>query len=197
LKRDFGVSHFSTGDLLRQAVVEGTSLGKRVGSIIRDGGLVDAPTMREVVKTALSGRAKWIMDGYPRTMEQAVDFDSLLKSIHQSIDLALFIQIEDSVLIERVENRRVHLPSGRIYHLTYSPPKVPGKDDVTGELLIHRDDDKRENLERRLASYHAMTKPLIEYYRQKNVLEIVPSPNSDVGYVKIKAIWEKKFGKGK
>jgi len=185
ITRDFRIPVVSTGELLRHAVAAGTPLGKQVQAIMASGKLVDDVTMVDVVRTEIEKTNSFVMDGYPRNLNQAATFDKMLSDVGKPLMLALFIQVSQDVILERLANRRIHLPSGRIYHLTYNPPKVVGFDDVTGEALVQREDDREETILRRLREYDTNTAPLLDYYQKTGILKVVESPNSDVGYVRM------------
>eukprot|EP01126_Amoeba_proteus_P008630 TRINITY_DN1323_c0_g3_i1.p1 TRINITY_DN1323_c0_g3~~TRINITY_DN1323_c0_g3_i1.p1 ORF type:complete len:260 (-),score=56.16 TRINITY_DN1323_c0_g3_i1:50-829(-) len=196
IERDYGIQTFSTGDYLRQAVRDGTPLGVQIKELMNRGGMINDDIMSQVVEDMLINTEKgFLLDGYPRNINQAEKLDQLMARKSRFITLAIFLDVEKSVLLERITNRRVHPASGRVYHLSYNPPKVDGVDDVTGEPLIQRDDDKEETMNQRLTSYETMTKPLIEHYKAAGVLHIIPSPTSDVGYVHIKKLLDKVFQK--
>lgn len=151
--------------------------------------------MMVVIKeNLLNHHTEWLLDGYPRTLSQARQFDAILAPLKTPITAALFLDVSDDVIIERIANRWIHLSSGRVYHKSYNPPKRAGLDDVTGEPLIQREDDKEEKVKFRLEKFHENTKPLLDYYRKNGILHIIPSPNSDVGYEHIKKVWAELFG---
>lgn len=133
----------------------------------------------------------WILDGYPRTETQAHDLDVLLAKIRQQIDFVFYIKVDKQAIVDRVKDRWVHLASGRTYNLQYKPPKVPGLDDVTGEPLVQREDDKPATVLARLTEYEERTAPLIELYKKRGILHIIDSPTSDVGYTAMKQFLEK------
>ena len=163
IKEKFGIPQISTGDMLRAAVKAGTPLGVEAKKVMDAGGLVSDDIIIGLVKDRLKGddcKAGYMFDGFPRTIPQA----DAMKEAGVAIDFVLEIDVPDSEIIERMSGRRAHLPSGRTYHVKYNPPKVPGKDDVTGEELIQRDDDREETVNKRLEVYHSQTKPLVEYY---------------------------------
>lgn len=114
-----------------------------------------------------------LLDGFPRTVGQAEKLDQMLQSKNTKIDKAIEFKVNDDILIERVEGRRVHLPSGRSYHVKFNPPKVEGKDDITGEPLIHRKDDTAEVLKKRMQAYHGQTSPILQYYQGRNILKTI------------------------
>eukprot|EP01128_Nolandella_sp_AFSM9_P002193 TRINITY_DN12578_c0_g1_i1.p1 TRINITY_DN12578_c0_g1~~TRINITY_DN12578_c0_g1_i1.p1 ORF type:complete len:276 (-),score=72.35 TRINITY_DN12578_c0_g1_i1:139-966(-) len=188
LKKDYQYPHISTGDLLRKEISAGTDLGKRVEGVIEKGNLVDDETMFTLVKNELSSTSKWVLDGYPRTIDQAKKMDEFLKENQTPIESVLYIDVEEEKLIDRIANRRVHVPSGRVYHLSHNPPQVEGLDDVTGEPLIQREDDTEEKLKHRLATFNERTSPLLNYYQRTGVLTKIPSPSSPVGYVAIQKL---------
>ncbi len=161
----FGIPQISTGDMLRSAIKAGTPLGLEARKVMDAGGLVSDDIIIGLVKERLTRadcQAGYLFDGFPRTITQA----EAMKSAGAVLDFVLEIAVADSEIIERMSGRRVHLASGRTYHVRYNPPKVEGNDDVTGEALIQRDDDREETVKKRLQVYHTQTRPLIEYYSQ-------------------------------
>jgi len=163
IKEAFGIPQISTGDMLRAAVKAGTPLGIAAKKVMDSGALVSDDIIIGLVKDRLREPdcAKgYLFDGFPRTIPQA----EALRSAGVALDYVLEIDVPDSAIVERMSGRRVHVASGRTYHVKFNPPKVTGKDDVTGEDLIQRDDDREATVQHRLAVYHAQTKPLVEYY---------------------------------
>jgi adenylate kinase len=163
IKERFGIPQISTGDMLRAAVREGTPLGIEAKKVMDSGGLVSDDIIIGLVKDRLTQpdcANGYMFDGFPRTLPQA----DAMKDAKVALDVVLVIEVDDAEIIERMSGRRVHPASGRTYHIKYNPPKVAGKDDVTGEELIQRDDDREETVKKRLEVYHAQTKPLVEYY---------------------------------
>lgn len=159
----FGIPQISTGDMFRAAIKEGTELGKQAKALMDEGKLVPDELTVALVKDRIAQpdcANGFLLDGFPRTIPQA----DALKDAGVKIDFVLEFDVADEVIVERMSGRRVHQPSGRTYHVVYNPPKVEGKDDVTGEDLIIRQDDKPETVLDRLAIYHKQTKPLIAYY---------------------------------
>ena len=159
----YGIPQISTGDMLRAAVKAGTPLGLQAKSVMESGGLVSDDLIINLVKERIAQPdcAKgFLFDGFPRTIPQA----DAMKDAGVPIDFVLEIDVPDAEIVERMSGRRAHLASGRTYHVKYNPPKVEGKDDVTGEDLVQRDDDKEETVKKRLDVYHSQTKPLVEYY---------------------------------
>lgn len=163
IKEKFGIPQISTGDMLRAAVKAGTPLGLEAKKVMDAGGLVSDDIIIGLVKDRLQQddcKAGYMFDGFPRTIPQA----DAMKDAGVPIDFVLEIDVPDAEIVERMSGRRAHLASGRTYHIKYNPPKVEGKDDVTGEDLVQRDDDKEETVKKRLDVYHSQTKPLVEYY---------------------------------
>ena len=161
----YGIPQISTGDMLRAAIKAGSPLGLEARKVIESGGLVSDDIVINLVKERLQQddcRGGYLFDGFPRTIPQA----EAIKAAGVLLDTVLQIDVADEEIVERKSGRRVHLPSGRTYHVRFNPPKVAGKDDVTGEALIQRDDDSRETVLKRLEVYHAQTRPLVEYYTQ-------------------------------
>jgi adenylate kinase len=159
----YGIPQISTGDMLRGAVKAATPLGLAAKKVMDSGALVSDDIIIGLVKERLKEPdcAKgYLFDGFPRTIPQA----DALKNAGVGVDYVLEIDVPDAAIVERMSGRRVHLPSGRTYHVKYNPPKVAGKDDVTGDDLIQREDDKEETVAKRLAVYHAQTEPLVAYY---------------------------------
>ena len=160
----FGIPQISTGDMLRAAIKAGTELGKQAKALMDEGKLVPDELTVALVKDRISQpdcANGFLLDGFPRTIPQA----DALKDSGVKIDYVLEFDVPDEVIVERMSGRRVHQASGRSYHIVYNPPKVEGKDDVTGEDLIIRADDKPETVLDRLAVYHKQTSPLIDYYQ--------------------------------
>jgi adenylate kinase len=163
IKERFGIPQISTGDMLRAAVKEGTELGMLARKIMDEGGLVPDDIIIALVKTRIAQpdcSKGFLFDGFPRTIPQA----DAMKAAGVPIKFVIEIDVSDEEIIRRLSGRRVHPTSGRIYHVIYSPPRVEGRDDLTAEPLIQRDDDKEETIRKRLEIYHAQTEPLVEYY---------------------------------
>ncbi len=160
----FGVPQISTGDMLRAAVKAGTPLGLKVKDIMSSGGLVSDDIIIDLVKERIAQDdcAKgFLFDGFPRTIPQA----EALTSSGVELDHVLEIFVEDDEIVARLDGRRVHEASGRVYHVTHNPPKEEGLDDETGEPLVQRADDKEETVRNRLSIYHQQTEPLVKYYQ--------------------------------
>ena len=165
IREKYGIPQISTGDMLRAAIKAGTPLGIAAKKVMDAGCLVSDEIIIGLVKDRLlqdDCRAGYLFDGFPRTLPQA----EAMKAAGMGIDYVLEIDVADSEIIERMSGRRVHPASGRTYHVKFNPPKVEGKDDVTGDDLVQRDDDQEETVKRRLQIYHSQTKPLIEYYQK-------------------------------
>jgi adenylate kinase len=163
IKERFGIPQISTGDMLRAAVKAGTPLGVAAKRVMDAGQLVSDDIIIGLVKERLKEpdcAAGYLFDGFPRTIPQA---DSM-KAAGVRVDVVLEIDVPDADIVERMSGRRVHLASGRTYHVRHNPPKVAGRDDVTGEPLIQRDDDKEDVVRKRLEVYHAQTRVLVDYY---------------------------------
>ena len=165
IKEAYGIPQISTGDMLRAAVRAGTPLGIAAKQVMDSGGLVSDDIIIGLVKVRLAQTdcaGGYLFDGFPRTIPQA----DAMKAAGVALDFVLEIEVPDTSIIERMSGRRVHLASGRTYHLTFNPPKVPGKDDLTHEDLIQRDDDREDTVRKRLDVYHAQTEPLVAYYER-------------------------------
>lgn len=165
ITKQFGIPQISTGDMLRAAVKAGTPLGLEAKKVMDAGGLVGDSIIINLVKERLTQpdcASGYLFDGFPRTIPQA----QAMKDAGVRIDVVLEIKVPDQDIIERMSGRRVHLSSGRTYHIKFNPPKVQGKDDVTGEDLIQRDDDQEATVRKRLDVYHSQTKPLVDFYQQ-------------------------------
>lgn len=164
IKEQYQIPQISTGDMLRAAVKAGTELGKQAKTVMDAGGLVSDEIIIGLVKERIQEpdcEKGFLFDGFPRTIPQA----DAMKDAGVAIDAVVDINVPDGEIIKRMSGRRVHLASGRTYHLVFNPPKVEGKDDVTGEALIQRDDDQEETVRQRLQVYHDQTEPLVGYYK--------------------------------
>ncbi|XP_062509335.1 GTP:AMP phosphotransferase AK3, mitochondrial-like [Corticium candelabrum] len=186
LERDFGVVHLSSGDLLRNNVLNRTEVGRQAEEFIDKGDLVPDELMVILVGNVLEelqGKG-WLLDGFPRTVAQAEALDT-----RQDVDIDIVINLDVpfSTIVERIKQRWVHTPSGRIYHTEFNPPKTPGRDDFTGELLSQRADDRPEAVMERLGVYDRLTKPVIEYYRSQSKLVQFSGTESNVLWPHIKS----------
>ena len=170
IKEEYCLCHLSTGDMLREAVKQGTDMGKKAKSIMDAGKLVGDDVVAGIVAEAIKGpecSKGFILDGFPRTVNQAKLLDGLLEKDGVTIDKVVNLSIDDDLLIKRVTGRLIHPASGRTYNIFFSPPKEAGKDDVTGEPLVKRGDDTEEKLKTRLNEFHTKTKPVLDYYGNK------------------------------
>ena len=177
----YGIPQISTGDMLRAAVKAQSELGKKVEKVMASGGLVTDEIIIALVKARIEEedcKDGFLFDGFPRTIPQA---SALLES-NILIDVVLEIDVQDDEIVKRLSGRRVHLDSGRVYHIVYNPPKNEGFDDVSGEELIQREDDQEETVRNRLKVYHQQTKPLVEYYTQ------LSSVDSNIRVIKINGL---------
>ena len=159
----YGIPQISTGDMLRAAVRAGTHLGIEAKKVMDMGGLVSDDIILGLIKERIAQpdcANGFLLDGFPRTINQAEG----LEKMGVTIDTVIEIAVADEEIVKRMAGRRVHLASGRSYHIEFNPPKVDGVDDITGEALIQRDDDKEETVRKRLSIYHDQTKPLVGYY---------------------------------
>jgi adenylate kinase len=164
--RHFGIPQISTGDMLRSAVSAGTELGKRVKSVMDSGALVSDEIIIELVRERIAQpdcANGFLFDGFPRTIPQAEALDQA----GVAIDRVVEIVVPDEEIVRRMSGRRVHPASGRVYHVTFNPPRVEGKDDATGEPLIQRDDDREDTVRGRLEVYHRQTHPLVDFYQAR------------------------------
>jgi adenylate kinase len=165
IKEKYNIPQISTGDMLRAAVKAGTPLGIAAKKIMDEGGLVSDDIIIGLVKDRLKDADcahGYLFDGFPRTIPQA----DAMKDAGVAIDYVLEIDVPDEAIVERMSGRRVHPASGRTYHVKFNPPKAEGRDDITGEELIQRDDDKEETVKKRLSVYHEQTEVLVGYYNQ-------------------------------
>ena len=161
--KQFGIPQISTGDMLRAAVKAGTPLGLQAKAVMESGALVSDEIIIGLVKERIAQpdcAQGFLFDGFPRTIPQA----DAMKAAGVKLDYVLEIDVPFDAIIERMSGRRSHPASGRIYHVTFNPPKVAGTDDVTGEPLVQRDDDKEETVRKRLQVYSDQTRPLVDYY---------------------------------
>jgi len=187
----FNIPQISTGDMLRAAVREGTPLGIEAKKVMDSGALVSDEIILGLIKERIAQddcKNGFLFDGFPRTIAQAEG----LAEMGVSIDHVVEIVVDDEEIVKRMSGRRVHPASGRTYHVIFNPPKVEGRDDVTGEPLIQRDDDKEETVRKRLNVYHEQTKPLVGYYKQKAEQGAVKFASID-GVGSVEAIRDKIF----
>jgi adenylate kinase len=163
IQRKYNIPQISTGDMLREAVREGTPLGIQARKVMDAGGLVSDDIILGLIRSRINQddcKIGFLLDGFPRTVGQA---ESLF-NMGVEIDIVIEIAVDDEEIVKRMSGRRVHPTSGRTYHIEFNPPSIAGQDDVTGEPLIQRDDDSEETVCKRLSVYHDQTKPLVDYY---------------------------------
>jgi adenylate kinase len=171
--------------MLRAAVAAGTDVGKKAKAVMERGELVSDEIMVNLIKDNINTsecRAGFVLDGFPRTVEQAEKLDVMLQSQNTKLDRVLEFKIDEELLVKRITGRLVHMPSGRSYNIYFKPPRVTGKDDVTGEPLVQRSDDNEATLRKRLDAYRKNTAPLVTYYSQKHVLTTLDAA-ADMGHV--------------
>ncbi|KAH9996799.1 ADK-domain-containing protein [Russula vinacea] len=184
LVRKYDMLSFSTGDLLRQHIAERTDVGQAAEQIVANGGLLPDELMLRIVSSKLDAlrNKHWILDGFPRTVGQGKLFDAHLRKQGTSLNLVVNLDVPDEVILARISDRWVHLPSGRVYNLSYNRPRVDGLDDETGEPLTKRPDDNPETFARRLRQFYSNTSPLLQYYQS---LQTSPSPGSEAKLVSL------------
>ncbi len=188
----YGIPQISTGDMLRAAVKAGTPLGKKVQSIMASGGLVSDDIIIALVKERIAQddcSNGFLFDGFPRTIPQA----EALVDEGVDIDHVVEIHVEDEEIVSRLSGRRMHEASGRVYHLSYNPPKQDGVDDETGDPLIQRNDDKEETVRKRLQVYHEQTAPLVSFYQQRSKVDNSITYTHVIGKGSMKEISDKIF----
>lgn len=190
--RDFPrFKHLSTGDILRQHVRNETPIGLQAKKHMERGDLVPDDIMIKLVlcdAAAINDGENLLLDGFPRTMEQAIALDKSLE-----VDLVVDLDVPVNTIVERISDRWIHPASGRIYNYSYNPPQTRGKDDVTNEDLVQREDDKPETVRKRLEAYDNITAPLKEYYSNKDILKTFSGTKSDVIYVEVQKWLEEKM----
>ena len=173
LTRDYGLVQLSTGDMLRAAVKSGTEIGLKAKAVMEAGELVSDEIVAGIVKERIqqSDCANgFMLDGFPRTQVQAELLDQMLAELGVGIDRVIEFQVDNETVVQRISGRRIHQSSGRTYHVEFNPPKQEGRDDVTGEPLVQREDDNADTVRNRLNAYHEQTAPLVSYYSNKGNL---------------------------
>src|SRR3954468_19784737 len=181
LTEDFGLPYYATGNILRDAVAEGTELGKKAKEYMDAGDLVPDEVIIGVILEALAAPEAaegFLLDGFPRTVPQADALRDALEKVGRRISGVLLVDVPDDEVVKRLSGRRVS-KSGRVYHIDFDPPKHEGRCDIDGSELIQRDDDKPETIRKRLTVYHRQTEPLVAYYEDRNLLrrfDGTPSP---------------------
>ncbi|CAH1760028.1 11302_t:CDS:2 [Entrophospora sp. SA101] len=198
IKKNFNISTISSGDILRQNIAHGTKIGEIAGKEIERGAYVSDDIMIELITNELSTlkNENWLLDGFPRTINQAIALDNDLILNNQPLNMVINLHVPEEVILQRIIDRWVHISSGRVYNLSYNPPKIPGLDDVTRERLSKRPDDNPEVFKIRLQKYHELTEPLLEYYSKRNILTTCSGCTSDEIYPKIKYELINRFGIG-
>lgn len=194
LQRFSNLNALSSGDILRAQIAARSPVGLEAAKFIADGGLVPDQTMVLLIGSELNSRgwlngaSSWLLDGFPRTRPQAESLYRVLEPPDAAVNMVVELDVDQSVILERIEARWVHVPSGRVYNLDYNPPKVAFRDDVTGEPLTKRADDTAEVFQRRLDQYNAELGPLKEFYRNLGVLHKVSGNTSNIIYPKLERL---------
>lgn len=170
LSQRMGFLHLSTGDLLREAVKNQTPLGKKAKEYMDRGELVPDELIVQLIEETMPKDGNVILDGFPRTVNQALALEEMLKGKGEKILKVLFFDVPDEVIVDRLSGRRVCSKCGAVYHVKYNPPKVEGVCDLCGGTLVQRDDDKEEVVRKRLEVYRKQTQPLIEFYQEKGII---------------------------
>ena len=181
LIREFGFVQLSTGDMLRAAISKGTEIGMQAKSIIDKGELVSDELVIGIVRDRIFStecECGYMLDGFPRTLAQAEKLDQILSDRNQKIDVVFRLCVPDDMAIRRIAGRRFHITSGRSYNIEFNPPKIEGRDDITGEKLVQREDDKEEIVQSRLNTYHELTEPLVRYYQKQGILKAIDGTES-------------------
>jgi adenylate kinase len=170
LSQRMGFLHLSTGDLLREAVKNQTPLGKKAKEYMDRGELVPDELIVQLIEETMPKDGNVILDGFPRTVNQALALEEMLKDKGEKISKVLFFDVPDEVIIDRLSGRRVCSKCGAVYHVKYNPPEVEGVCDLCGGTLVQRDDDKEEVVRKRLEVYRKQTQPLIEFYQERGII---------------------------
>ena len=181
LIREFGFVQLSTGDMLRAAISKGTEIGMQAKSIIDKGELVSDELVIGIVRDRIFStecECGYMLDGFPRTLAQAEILDQILSDRNQKIDVVFRLCVPDDMAIRRIAGRRFHITSGRSYNIEFNPPKIEGRDDITGEKLVQREDDKEEIVQSRLNTYHELTEPLVRYYQKQGIIKAIDGSDS-------------------
>ena len=185
IAKKYNIPQISTGDILREHVKNSTSLGIKAKECMNNGDLVPDLLILSMMKKRIQNNdcnSGYILDGFPRTIPQAVGFNDILAELDQKLDKVIIINVNDDIIVKRMGGRRVHLQSGRVYHIVYNPPIQDGYDNETGEKLIIRRDDKEKTVRKRLNIYHESTSPLIDFYDKQNLI-IKFNGDNDIDFV--------------
>jgi len=199
LQQREGIPQISTGDILRAAMAAQTPLGRRAKAYVDRGDLVPDDVMIEIVKERIGqpdARRGFVLDGFPRTLGQARALDEVLTSAGRRIDVVVYFDIPDDVIVRRLTGRRVCRAAAHIYHIEFSPPRAAGRCDVDGSELFQRDDDQEETVRRRLVVYHQQTEPLVEFYRRRGVFEVLRDGDIEAVYRQLLEIIKTRAGQG-
>ena len=181
LINEFGFVQLSTGDMLRAAISQGTEIGVEAKSIIDKGELVSDEIVIGIVRERIFSKEcerGYMLDGFPRTLAQAEKLNQILSDRNKKIDVVIRLCVPEDMLVRRIAGRRFHIKSGRSYNIEFNPPKIEGKDDITGEKLVQREDDKEEIVESRLKTYYELTEPLVGYYKKEDLLKEIDGTGS-------------------
>lgn len=199
IQKSFNISAITSGDLLRQNIANGTRVGKIAAKHMECGAYVPDNIMIELITDELQrfNRQNWLLDGFPRTINQATSLDDNLSLSGQPLNLVINLHVPEEVILQRIMDRWVHVPSGRIYNQSYNPPRIPGLDDITGEKLTKRADDNPETFKIRLQKHHELTDPLLEYYDKQNILITCTGRTSDEIYPQIESELISRYSGGK
>ncbi|KAL3233497.1 GTP:AMP phosphotransferase, mitochondrial [Nakaseomyces bracarensis] len=193
----------SSGDILRNELKSGTELGVLASKYIAQGRLIPDKVITQVLMSHLSNegwlnpQSSWLLDGFPRTENQALNLDKTLSQNNAMLNLVIELDVPEEVILERINNRYIHAASGRVYNLQYNPPKVPGKDDITGEPLVKRLDDNAQTFKRRMKEYKQTLGPIKEHYSKQGILVSVSGETSDIIFPKLCRLINDHFGQKK
>ena len=181
IKDDICACHLATGDMLRDAAAAGTPMGLQAAEVMKRGEFVSDEIVIGLINENLDKpecEQSVILDGFPRTVEQAQKLDKMFGDRKINIDKVLEFKVDEEKLVQRIEGRRIHQASGRSYHIVNNPPKVEGKDDITGEPLMQRKDDNADALKKRMGDYNKKTQPILDYYKQRGLLSTLNASRS-------------------
>ncbi|KAJ1657753.1 Adenylate kinase 2 [Dispira simplex] len=195
IRHEFPVYPISSGDVLRRHIATNTVIGQRAAPIVARGEMVPDSVMVDLIDNELDqlDHEHWLLDGFPRSVVQAELLSKSLEAKEQPLNLVVNLQVPESVILQRIEDRWVHVASGRVYNQSYNPPKQAGVDDLTGEPLTKRADDNAKVLKARLKKYNELTNPLLEYYDKLGILVSFKGNTSDEIYPQIRSYLSEKF----